>query len=643
MVLLNAGLAIYDNKDASEVFAAAASGALAGALCATVAGVIGGAVMGAVGNAVGNAAEQGLNMAFDKMKGKEVKEFSGKAVVSVGVTYTVEEDRSFVNDETVNFILEDGLDICADDESRWQVESSEMNFLRDIYQSSHPDMDKKAAYLFLVNQAESPYESTEGDMPRNQSVGYIFMKNNKKLEDGRVVAHELGHGVYKFQHTFDYKIPEKSTDNLMDYNNGDFLAHYQWRVMQDSVMFVWKGLQDDEDGMLMLFLTDEEILSRFVKKIHETNFDNRTLANGSPANRELARNAKFEFDCLKMLKKCTRNLSDMYTNNTFTMADANMCNVIIGKKVYVNSNYYHIRLETSPQNKFNSIPKDTIFWEPSINIPSIKAPNAKKIAMKYRNCAFLDSVTYVFADYKLTIRGKDSWKVGRYMFGPFLEDGTIKGDPFPNMKVTVDGNKVKGYWGCTRYTTSNPNCPGTTIRSHYTQFPGKNKSHDGIDLTATVGTDIHAVRSGIVVGVVTRFHPRNDEYETQNNKNWNGKSGTGANCGCDYESGSNGNVVIIRTKEKVTKYDSTEANQFYVMYAHLNTVSVAVNDSITEGDIIGKTGCSGNAGSYTLSQQQYLHLHIESSTNQPTNNTSFYNKKRDINPLDLFSTKIQTP
>ncbi len=66
---------------------------------------------------------------------------------------------------------------------------------------------------------------------------------------GRLVAHEIGHGVYKFQHTFDYGVAEKSTDNLMDYNNGDFLAHYQWRVMQDSVMFVWKGLQDDEDGM----------------------------------------------------------------------------------------------------------------------------------------------------------------------------------------------------------------------------------------------------------------------------------------------------------------------------------------------------------------------------------------------------------
>ncbi len=35
----------------------------------------------------------------------------------------------------------------------------------------------------------------------------------------------------------------------LDYNNGDFLAHYQWRVMQDSVMFVWGLFQDDENGM----------------------------------------------------------------------------------------------------------------------------------------------------------------------------------------------------------------------------------------------------------------------------------------------------------------------------------------------------------------------------------------------------------
>lgn len=183
----------------------------------------------------------------------------------VGVTYTVEEDRSFTNDELIAAILEDGLDVGADDESRWQVESGEMKLIRRIYEENHPNMDKKSAYLFLVNYAEKPYESTQGDMPRNQSVGYIFMKDKKNLDEGRVLAHELGHGVYKFQHTFAYKnMDDVRTDNLMDYNDGDFLAHYQWRIMQDSVMFVWKGLQDDEDGMAK---RDDELIIDILYKL----------------------------------------------------------------------------------------------------------------------------------------------------------------------------------------------------------------------------------------------------------------------------------------------------------------------------------------------------------------------------------------
>lgn len=170
----------------------------------------------------------------------------------VGVTYTIEEDRSFVDNSDSHCILMDGLDISADKEGHWNVETKEMMDLRSLYENSHPNMDKKAAYLFLVNFGEYPYVNVEGDMPRNQSVGYVFMNGNRKLDDGRLVAHELGHGVYKFQHTFDYKAlsdMKEKTDNLMDYAGGNFLAHYQWRVMQDSVMFVWKGLQDDEDGL----------------------------------------------------------------------------------------------------------------------------------------------------------------------------------------------------------------------------------------------------------------------------------------------------------------------------------------------------------------------------------------------------------
>ena len=168
----------------------------------------------------------------------------------VGVTWEVELTK-FDNDSIKNEILKDGLSIAADDESCWKKETREMKAIRKLYQNSVQTIDKDAAYLFVVNHPEEDkFKGTEGDMPRSQSVGYIFKDNvTDASKFGRLVAHEIGHGVYKFQHTFDYGVAEKSTDNLMDYNNGDFLAHYQWRVMQDSVMFVWGLFQDDEDGM----------------------------------------------------------------------------------------------------------------------------------------------------------------------------------------------------------------------------------------------------------------------------------------------------------------------------------------------------------------------------------------------------------
>lgn len=175
----------------------------------------------------------------------------------IGISFNVTVDKSFVDKQEVLELLENGLDISTDDQEKhsWDVESPDMKKIRRLYQESHSDIStKKAAYLFLVNRPEDKYSSVDGDMPRNQSVGYIFMKDKNELTDVRLIAHELGHGVFRLQHTFAYKgmdETKKKTDNLMDYNpsNPDFLAYYQWNVLQDSAFFVWKALQDDEDGM----------------------------------------------------------------------------------------------------------------------------------------------------------------------------------------------------------------------------------------------------------------------------------------------------------------------------------------------------------------------------------------------------------
>ena len=176
----------------------------------------------------------------------------------LGITFEVELEK-FDNDSIQNIILKDGLSIAADDESCWKKETKEMRAIRKLYSESN-EIEDNTAYLFVVNHAqEDNFKDTEGDMPRGQAVGYIFKdKVNDAPKFGRLVAHEIGHGVYKLQHTFDYDgLAEKKaqTDNIMDYNTSkpnDFLAHYQWRVMQDSVMFVWGLLQDDEDGMGIL-------------------------------------------------------------------------------------------------------------------------------------------------------------------------------------------------------------------------------------------------------------------------------------------------------------------------------------------------------------------------------------------------------
>jgi hypothetical protein len=58
----------------------------------------------------------------------------------------------------------------------------------------------------------------------------------------------------------------------LDYNNGDFLAHYHWRVMQDSVMFVWGLFQDDEDGMSENKKIVDAIKENVSKSLDQLNF-----------------------------------------------------------------------------------------------------------------------------------------------------------------------------------------------------------------------------------------------------------------------------------------------------------------------------------------------------------------------------------
>lgn len=95
-------------------------------------------------------------------------------------------------------------------------------------------------------------------MPRKKQWGFVFVDNHSN--EGtlvKTIGHELGHGVYRLEHTFSERglprdqsgLPAGEEGNLMDYSNGRALYKYQWDFMHDpaSVMTLF---DDEEEGAL---------------------------------------------------------------------------------------------------------------------------------------------------------------------------------------------------------------------------------------------------------------------------------------------------------------------------------------------------------------------------------------------------------
>ncbi|MCG8475657.1 MAG: hypothetical protein MI784_09300, partial [Cytophagales bacterium] len=90
-----------------------------------------------------------------------------------------------------------------------------------------------------------------GYMPLKRRYGFIFSPAiGGEQEAKRTIAHELGHGAFRLEHTWDLlgEDTRKKTDNLMDYNGGEALYKWQWDLIQDPVPMIAFAEQEDEDG-----------------------------------------------------------------------------------------------------------------------------------------------------------------------------------------------------------------------------------------------------------------------------------------------------------------------------------------------------------------------------------------------------------
>ena len=162
----------------------------------------------------------------------------------VGIEFRVEVDERLRKNSSWDLADKDGkLSLIGD--SFWGIEkelklTEEMRRLHDLYTGLEDAHD--GAVIFLLDGSKGLTDtkgSLLGEMPRKSRFGYVFSQDGANI--GHTIAHELGHGLFTLQHTFDKEYGGKksqgATRNLMDYNFGKELAAFQWNVMSAPAIF----------------------------------------------------------------------------------------------------------------------------------------------------------------------------------------------------------------------------------------------------------------------------------------------------------------------------------------------------------------------------------------------------------------------
>ena len=193
----------------------------------------------------------------------------------VGVQFTVNVDESMRGNYDWEVESEkDGL-LSTVGKSFWGYdkelkESQEMLNLQKTYQQEAGALD--GVYLFVLNGAkglEGQNKDLLGEMPRKSRFGYIFTANSYNTTSlVRTIAHEVGHGIFTLQHTFDNEYGKgtlKETENLLDYKDGTDLVAFQWNVMANPAVFTAMDkvnaskLQETREDLMALQNLEKEL------------------------------------------------------------------------------------------------------------------------------------------------------------------------------------------------------------------------------------------------------------------------------------------------------------------------------------------------------------------------------------------------
>ena len=160
-------------------------------------------------------------------------------------------DVSELSQHLNNIYQQVGVEFRLSETDSFQAELSnghirqDLKKLRDSYEEQHP-LGKDEVCVFVLSSElskSSKLEDVEGLMPRKSRFGYIFTGNSPNGKSlARTLAHELGHGLFTLQHSFDDeyggKQSQDETANLMDYTVGATeLVAFQWNIISNPAPF----------------------------------------------------------------------------------------------------------------------------------------------------------------------------------------------------------------------------------------------------------------------------------------------------------------------------------------------------------------------------------------------------------------------
>ena len=128
--------------------------------------------------------------------------------------------------------------------------------------------EKQTAYIFLAGSSSA---GKLGYMPKKRPYGFVYLHEHDYGEPvAKTIAHELGHGLFRLEHTFEAypALSKGSTANLMDYGKGTRLQKYQWDLVHNpQSMLGW--FQHEEENAYYTLQEVKKLLEE-IKKNNET-------------------------------------------------------------------------------------------------------------------------------------------------------------------------------------------------------------------------------------------------------------------------------------------------------------------------------------------------------------------------------------